>query len=65
MVLDKQEYKEKVHNMLSDQKTYEKLNHDPTARYKRKLVNILTTLKKDNKISEKSVGIVSNRWKHS
>ena len=53
VVLDKQEYKEKVNIMLSDQKTYEKLNHDPTARYKRKLVNILTTLKKDNKISEK------------
>ena len=33
-------------------KTYEELTDDPTAKYKRKLVNILSALKKGGKISE-------------
>ena len=38
--------------MLGDKKTYEELADDPTGKYKRKLVNILSTLKKGGKISE-------------
>ena len=41
-----------MHSMLSDKKTYEELTDDPTAKYKRKLVNILSALKKGGKISE-------------
>jgi len=38
--------------MLSDDKTYTKLNGDPTANYKRKLVALLNNLLKANKIDE-------------
>ncbi|XP_072018481.1 uncharacterized protein [Amphiura filiformis] len=53
VVLDKEEYEEKVTIMLNDDKTYEKLKNDPTARYKRKLISILTGWKKVNKITER------------
>ncbi|XP_072043000.1 uncharacterized protein [Amphiura filiformis] len=56
VVLDKGEYEEKVKNMLDDDKTYEKLKNDPTARYKRKLVSLLSSWKKDKKITERSIG---------
>ena len=52
VILDKNEYEEKVNNMLADKKTYEELPDDPTPKYKRKLVSILTSLKKEGKISE-------------
>ena len=52
VILDKNEYEEKVNNMLADKKTYEELPDDPTPKYKRKLVSILTNLKKEGKISE-------------
>ena len=38
--------------MLGDKKSYEELAEDPMGKYKRKLVNILSTLKKGGKISE-------------
>ncbi|XP_072020698.1 uncharacterized protein [Amphiura filiformis] len=53
VVLDKEEYEEKVTIMLNDDKTYEKLKNDPTARYKRKLISILTGWEKVNKITER------------
>ena len=37
--------------MLNDEKTYKVLKSDPTARYKRDLVAILSRLKKEEKIS--------------
>ena len=37
--------------MLADKKTYEELSKDPTAKYKRKLVNSLKRLKKMKKIT--------------
>jgi len=40
VVLDKDDYKTKVKQMLSDTKTYEVLKKDPTTNYKRKLVSI-------------------------
>ncbi|XP_072017194.1 uncharacterized protein [Amphiura filiformis] len=41
VVLDKVDYEEKVHEMLKDERTYEKLKADPTPKYKRKLTAIL------------------------
>jgi len=52
VVLDKEEYTQKVRGMLSDHKTYLKLDKDPTARYKSKLVAMLAKLRKDGKITE-------------
>ncbi|XP_072047077.1 uncharacterized protein [Amphiura filiformis] len=43
-------YEEKVNNLLSDEKTYEKLKGDPTSKYTRKLLGTLQRLKKENKI---------------
>ncbi|XP_072046597.1 uncharacterized protein [Amphiura filiformis] len=53
VVLDKVDYEEKVHDMLKDERTYEKLKAEPTLKYKRKLTSILARLKKENKIDEK------------
>ena len=55
VILDKEEYEEKVSNMLADKKTYEELPGDPTPKYKRKLVSLLTNLKTGGKISEVKV----------
>ena len=52
VILDKETYKEKVMVMLSDEKTYTRLDKDPTAKYKRKLVDILARLKSENKITD-------------
>ncbi|XP_072050257.1 uncharacterized protein [Amphiura filiformis] len=52
VVLDKQEYNEKVDKMLSDTKTYEQLSADPTPKYKRKLVSILSRLSDEEKITK-------------
>ena len=51
-ILDRKTYEEKVNSMLADKKTYEELKADPTAKYKRKLVSILSRLKKEGKITE-------------
>ena len=50
--MDVSEYEEKLTEMLSDEKTYEQLPSDPTHRYKRELVAILSRLKKENKINK-------------
>ena len=49
VVLDKENYEEKVQKMLQDEKTYEVLKTDPTPKYKRKLISILSKLKKEEK----------------
>ncbi len=51
VVLNKQDYHEKITTLLSDTNTYEKLEKDPTGRYKRKLVNKLSTCNKEGKFS--------------
>ena len=51
VILDKFEYGEKVWQMLSDEKTYEKLKKDPTPIYKKKLVAILSKFKDQGKLS--------------
>ena len=50
VITAKDEYEEKVKNMLSDDKTYEKLKADPTAKFKRKLVGTLQRLNEKDKI---------------
>ncbi|XP_066289685.1 uncharacterized protein [Branchiostoma lanceolatum] len=52
VLMDRTDYEEKVSAMLADGKTYEKLPTDPTQKYKRKLVAILTRLLKESKITE-------------
>ena len=52
MVMDTDEYEQKVTTMLSDNKMYEKLKKDPMQKYKRKLVSILRKFKEDDKITE-------------
>ena len=52
VVMDKTEYEEKVSTTLNDAHTYEKLQADPTSSYKRKLIEKLTKLNKDSKITE-------------
>ena len=52
VVVDKEEYSQKVRGILSDEKTYLKLMKDPTARCKSKLVAMLAKLCKDGKITE-------------
>ncbi|XP_052806817.1 uncharacterized protein LOC128236035 [Mya arenaria] len=52
VVLDTTDYEGKVRVMLGDERTYVKLDKDPTSNYKRKLVSILTGFKKDDKITE-------------
>ena len=45
VVLDKEEYTKKCMDLLSDQRTYKKLKSDPTAKYKRDLVELLKEIK--------------------
>ena len=52
VVMDKSEYESKMFSMLSDKKTYQKLDKNPTEKYKRKLVEILKRLKSEGKLSE-------------
>ena len=52
VVIDVSEYEEKINEMLSDERTYEKLTSDPNQRYKRELVAILSRLKKEKKIDK-------------
>jgi hypothetical protein len=51
VLMEVTEYEEKISEMLADERTYELLPSDPTSRYKRQLVAILSRLKKDNKIN--------------
>ena len=52
VVMDKTQNEKKVREMLDDEKTYSKLKSDPMAKYKRKLIAILTRLKRKGKITE-------------
>ena len=51
VIMDTQDYKDKVSSMLSDKKTYELLTSDPTSSYKRKLIALLKPLKEGKKIT--------------
>ena len=52
VVMDKEDYESKVENMLKDEKVYEVLKKDPTAKYKKKLISILSRLRTEEKITE-------------
>ena len=39
VVMDKEDYEKKVKDMLSDERTYLKLDNDPTLKYRKKLVS--------------------------
>ena len=52
LIMDTDEYEQKVITLLSDDKTYEKLNKGPTPKYKRMLVSIIKKLKEENKITD-------------
>ena len=50
VVMDTEEYEEKLANMLNDTNTYMKLDKDPTPKYKKKLVEIISRLEREEKI---------------
>ena len=52
VIMEVSNYEQKLSEMLFDEKTYEQLPSDPTQRYKRDLVAILSRLKKENKINK-------------
>ena len=52
VLMDTQEYENKVNIMLQDERTYEQLPSDPTPKYKHQLISILSNLRKDNKLTE-------------
>ena len=52
VIMDKADYEAKVKSLLYDEKTYVKLDKDPTQQYKRKLVSILSRLRDEKKLSE-------------
>ena len=53
VVMDKEDYENKIKIMLDDEKTYEKLSKDPTKAYKSQLIRTLTRLRNENKINQK------------
>ena len=50
VVMDTEEFEEKLANMLNDTNTYMKLGKDPTPKYKKKLVEIISSLEREEKI---------------
>ena len=53
VVMDTEEYEKKVKDMLSDERTYSKLDSDPTPKYRKKLISILDQMRSENKITTK------------
>ena len=51
VIMDKEEYMNKIKVMLSDERMYKKLKKNPTCGYKEILVALLTSLKDENKTS--------------
>ena len=45
VVLDKQDYLNKVQNLLADKDIYEPITEDPTSMHKNKLIQTLRTIK--------------------
>ena len=52
VLMDKEEYYQKVNTMLSDRKTYTKLKKDPSGNTKKQLISKLSSLKEQDKISD-------------
>ena len=55
VVMDKTQYEKNIIEMLDDDKTYSKSNSKPTAKYKRQLIAIITSLKREGKIKEQHI----------
>ena len=53
VIMDMEEYQKKVKDMLGDEKTYTKLNSDPTPKYRKNLLSILDRIKSEDKITAK------------
>ena len=53
VVMNAADYKAKANSLLSDTKTYQKLDKDPTSKFSTKLVNQLKDLKKENVLDER------------
>ena len=51
VVMDTVDYNSKIDNLLADSNTYEKLNNDPTNKYKTRVSSVLKRLKDSGKIS--------------
>ena len=51
VVLDQEDYDKKAEELLS-QTTYNKINNDPTTKYKNMLINLLKTIKSEGGITE-------------
>jgi hypothetical protein len=49
-ILDSEDYEGKIRELLSDERTYEKLKKDPTTSVKNKLINLLKSWKQQNSI---------------
>ena len=63
MVMSMDDYEDKFKTMLGDEMTYEKLKGDPTAKYKRKLVDILQRLKDEIKLTMTSISCFTRQRK--
>jgi hypothetical protein len=50
VILDSEDYEGKIRDLLSDERTYEKLKKDPTTSVKNKLINLLKSWKQQNSI---------------
>ena len=56
--MDVSYYEGKISDMLNNERTYEQLTSDPTSKYKRELVAILTRLYKEDKITNKQYDLL-------
>ena len=52
VLLNTKDYEDKIDLLLSDTNTYEKLNRDPTATYKRELIDIIRKWQKEDPIPQ-------------
>ena len=62
VILDKQDYQNKVNTLLDDTNTYEKLTSDPTRSVKNKLIQILRDWRREGRISD---SLYSQLYTHS
>ena len=50
VMMDTQEYKDKIKAVLTNERVYKRLKHDPTGGYKEKLIDLITGFKDQGKI---------------
>ena len=64
VIMDKEDYDNKVNTMLSDTNTYKKLTRDPTQAKKRILIQKLTKLEKEGKNTKQQYKNLYPKTKH-